>query len=112
MQNLMQAELDLVEEHLLQCLFGSSQSPRINSMVKTGLTFMGQSHIKLINSGLQLFEQFAKPFLKENGYVDGLKLSRLIEARFNKQIPIGDFRMIELTRAIEPWLKTLGSYIQ
>lgn len=40
------------------------------------------------------------------------KLSRLIEARFNKQIPIGDFRMIELTRAIEPWLKTLGSYIQ
>lgn len=112
MQNLMQAELDLVEEHLLQCLFGSSQSPRINSMLKTGLAFMGQSHIKLINNGLQQFEQFAKPFLKENGYVDGLKLSRLIEARFNKQIPIGDFRMIELTRAIEPWLKTLGSYIQ
>ena len=73
---------------------------------------MGQSHIKLINNGIQQFEQFAKPFLKENGYVDGLKLSRLIEVRFNKQIPIGDFRMIELTRAIEPWLKTLGSYIQ
>ena len=112
MQNLMQAELDLVEEHLLQCLFGNSQSPRINPMIKTGLTFMGQSHIKRINSGLQQFEQFAKPFLKENGYVDGLKLSRLIEARFNKQIPIGDFRMIELTRAIEQWLKILGSYIQ
>ena len=112
MQSLIQAELDLVEEHLLQCLFGSSQSPIINSMIKTGLTFMGQSHIKLINSGLQQFEQFAKPFLKENGYVDGIKLSRLIEAKFNKQIPIGDFRMIELTRAIEPWLKALGSYIQ
>ena len=112
MQNLIQAELDLVEEHLLQCLFGSSQSPIINSMIKTGLTFMGQSHIKLINSGLQQFEQFAKPFLKEHGYVDGIKLSRLIEAKFNKQIPIGDFRMIELTRAIEPWLKALGSYIQ
>lgn len=108
----MQTELDLVEEHLLQCLFGSSQFPQINSMVKTGLTFMGQNHVQLINSALQQFEQFAKPFLKDNGYVDGSKLSRLIEAKFNKQIPIGDFRMIEFTRAIEPWLKTLGSYIQ
>lgn len=112
MQNLMQTELDLVEEHLLQCLFGNAQAPRINSMIKTGLTFMGKNHIQIINVGLQQFEQMTKPFLKENGYVDGSKISRLIEAKFNKQIPIGDFRMIEFTRAIEPWLKTLGSYIQ
>lgn len=112
MENLIQTELDLVEEHILECVFGSVHSPQINSMVKTGLSFMGQNHIQMINTSIRQFEKFAKPFLKENGYVDGLKLSRLIEARFNKQVPIGDFRMIELTRAIEPWLKTLGSYIQ
>ena len=112
MENLMQTELDLVEEHIIECLFGSAHAPRINSMVKTGLAFIGQSHIQMINKGIKQFEQFGKPFLKENGYVDGLKLSRMIEARFNKQVPIGDFRMIEFTRAIEPWLKTLGSYIQ
>lgn len=112
MENLIQAELDMVEEHLLQCLFGNAQAPQINQTVKTGLAFLGQSYIKIINTGLLEFERLAKPFLKENGYVDGTKLSRLIEARFNKSVPLGDFRMIELTRAIEPWLKTLGSYIQ
>lgn len=112
MENLIQAELDLVEEHLITCLFGNVHAPRINSMVKTGLSFIGQNHVQMINAGIKQFEEYTRPFLKENGYVDGLKLSRLIEARFNKQVPIGDFRMIEFTRAIEPWLKTLGSYIQ
>lgn len=112
MQNLIQAELDMVEEHVISCLFGNPNAPQVNSTVKMGLSFLGKNPIQVINLSILQFEDFIKPFLKENGYVDGNKLAQLIEIKFNKQIPIGDFRMIEFTRAIEPWLKMLGSYIQ
>lgn len=50
--------------------------------------------------------------MNENGTVNGEKLSQLIEAKFNKQIPIGDFRLVDVSRAIEPWLMTLGAFLQ
>ena len=112
MNNQIQSELDIVEEHILNCLFGSASNPQINQTLRTGLVFIGKNHIQMINSAIIGFEQYVKPFLKDNGYIDGNKLSRLIEAKFNKQVPLGDIRMIEVSRAIEPLLLMLGSFIR
>lgn len=60
----------------------------------------------------QRFECVIRPLMNENGTVNGEKLSQLIEAKFNKQIPIGDFRLVDVSRAIEPWLMTLGAFLQ
>ena len=112
MSNLIQMELDMVEEHLLACLFRDAHNPQFNSAAKTFFILSGKDPIAILNTCIAQFETIVKPFLKENGYVDGAKLSQLIEAKFNQQIPIGDFRLIDATRIIEPWLMTLGTLIQ
>lgn len=112
MENLIQAELDIVEEHILTCLFGDATNPQINGAIKSYFTIIGQNPIHIINDNLKKFETIVKPYMNPNGKVSGEKISALLEARFNKQIPIGDFRMVEVTRMIEPWLKTLGTFLQ
>lgn len=112
MNNLVQMELDMVEEHLLTCLFRDANNPQFNSTAKSFFVMSGKDPIAMINSSITQFETAVRPFLKENGYVDGEKLSRLIAVKFNKQVPIGDFRLIDATRMIEPWLVSLGALIQ
>lgn len=112
MHNLVQMELDMVEEHLLTCLFKDANNPQFNSTAKSFFVMSGKDPIAMINDSITQFETAVKPFLKENGYVDGSKISQLIEVKFNKQVPIGDFRLIDVTRALEPWLLTLGALIQ
>lgn len=110
--NLIQMELDMVEEHVLSCLFRDAHNPQINNSIKSFLVMSGRNPIEIINKSIAHFENIARPFLKENGYVDGEKLSQLIAIRFNKQVPLGDFRLIDVTRMLEPWLITLGTLIQ
>lgn len=112
MSNLIQTELDLFEEHLLTCLFKDINNPQFNSTVKSFLVMSGKNPIDILNEAIIKFENIAKPFLKDNGYVDGTKLSKLLEIRFKQQIPISDFRLIDVSRILEPWLITLGTLIQ
>lgn len=112
MESLIQAELDIVEEHILTCLFKDASNPQINAAVKSYCAITGKSHINFINENIQRFECVIRPLMNENGTVSGEKLSQLIEAKFNKQIPIGDFRLVDVSRAIEPWLMTLGAFLQ
>ena len=112
MDNLIQMELDIVEEHLLTCLFRDANNPQFSSTAKSFFIMSGKDPIATLNSCISQFETLVRPFLKENGYVDGNKLSQLIEAKFNKQVPISDFRLIDVTRTFEPWLRTLGALIQ
>ena len=102
----------MVEEHLLTCLFRDANNPQFNSTVKSFFVITGKDPIAMINSSITQFETAVRPFLKDNGYVDGEKLSRLIAVKFNKQVPISDFRLIDVTRMLEPWLITLGALIQ
>lgn len=102
----------MVEEHLLTCLFRDANNPQFNSTVKSFFVITGKDPIAMINSSITQFETAVRPFLKDNGYVDGEKLSRLIAVKFNKQVPISDFRLIDVTRMLEPWLITLGTLIQ
>lgn len=112
MSNLIQAELDIVEDHVLKCLFRDSQNPQINSTIKSFCVMSGKHHINIINDAITQFETAIRPFLKENGYVDGEKFSALLAMKFNKQIPMNDFRLVEVTRAIEPWLLRFGTLLQ
>ena len=110
--NLIQTELDMAEEHILTCLFGDIHSPKVNTFVETFLAMRGKSLVGTINEYLVKFETLIKPILKENGYVDGAKFSNLMKVKFNKDITIQDFRLIELTRALEPMLMNIKSLIQ
>lgn len=112
MTNLIQAELDIVEEHLLSCLFQDANNPQINGAIKSYCAITGKNPIHLINDSITKFEQIVRPLMQENGMVSGEKLSQLLAVRFNKQIPLSDFRLIDITRAIEPWLLTLGTFLQ
>lgn len=102
----------MVEEHLLTCLFKDANNPQFNSTAKSFFVMSGKDPIAMLNTCISQFETVMRPFLKPNGYVDGAKLSQLIETKFNKQVPIGDFRLIDVTRTLEPWLLTLGAFIQ
>lgn len=112
MTNLIQAELDIVEEHLLSCLFQDANNPQINGAIKSYCAITGKNPIHLINDSITKFEQIVRPLMQENGMVSGEKLAQLLAVRFNKQIPLSDFRLIDITRAIEPWLLTLGTFLQ
>ena len=102
----------MAEEHILTCLFRDAHNPQINSTIKSFLMMSGKNPVDMINNAITHFENIAKPFMKENGYIDGAKLSQLIAIRFNKQVPIGDFRLIDATRLLEPWLRSFGTLIQ
>lgn len=106
-----QTELDLAEEHILNCLFKSATNPQVRGLTATFLTLQGKSLTPLINSAILKAEAFIKPWLKDNGYVDGSKVSLYLKNQFNKDINIPDFRLIEFTRAIEPILNACGKWI-
>ena len=112
MTNLIQAELDIVEEHVLTCLFQDANNPQINGVIKSYCAITGKNPIHLINDSITRFEQIIKPLMQDNGMLSGDKLSQLIAIKFNKQIPLSDFRLIDITRALEPWLLTLGTFLQ
>lgn len=112
-QSLIQIELDMVEEYILTCLFGSIQNPQVNSTIKSFLALKGKNLADIINDYIDKFEDIIKPLLKENGYVDGEKLSKLLKVKLNQNITLsGDCRLIDVARILEPQLLSIGSLIQ
>lgn len=107
-----QAELDLAEEHILACLFKNAHNPQVGGVTATFLALQGKSLTPLLNSVILKAEAYIKPWLKDNGYVDGEKVTLFIKNKFNKDVAIPDFRMIEFTRSIEPLLMFCGKYLQ
>ena len=110
--NLIQTELDMAEEYILKCLFGDINNPQVNAAIKSFLTLQGKSVAGTINEYIDKFETIIKPMLKENGYIDGAKFSELLKIKFKQEIPIQDFRIIELARALESWLLDISKLIR
>lgn len=110
--NLIQTELDMAEEHIISCLFGDVNNPQVNSTIRSFLALQGKSVAGVINEYIDKFEAIIKPMLKENGFIDGAKFSKLVKIKFNQDINIQDFRIIELTRILEPWLLDISKLIQ
>ena len=112
MQSLQQTELDLFEEHVLSCLFGDAHSPKVSSFIGTFLAFQGKSLEGVLNNAITSFERFAAPLLSDNGFVDGDKLSNVVQQIFGQQVALPDFRLIDISKAVEPFLRNVGSMIQ
>ena len=112
MPNLKQTELDLFEEHVLSCLFGDAQNPRISGFIGTFLAFQGKTVDSVLNDSIQKFEQLALPLLDENGYVNGEKVSLILKQFTSEPVTIPNFRLIDISRQVEPLLRTIGSMIQ
>lgn len=112
MQSLQQTELDLFEEHVLSCLFGDAHNPKVSSFIGTFLAFQGKSLEEVLNNTITSFERFAAPLLADNGFVDGEKAANIIHQIFGQTVALPNFRLIDISKAIEPFLRKVGSMIQ
>ena len=114
MENLIQIELDLFETYILETVFSSSENPQLNSVVNTFLTLRGVDFKEKLNAGITAFENFMKPLMTEDGYVDGNKIANILGSfapeMKNAQIP--DFRLIDVARKFEPILLMLGGHVR
>jgi hypothetical protein len=77
-----QKELDRVEEYILNQLFGDINNPVIDKKLKIYLTLKGITFDEFINSKIEIFEEFAKKFMREDGFLDGEKLSKVISIQY------------------------------
>lgn len=110
--SLIQAELDLAEELILTCLFKDAHNPQVGGVTASFLALQGKSLTPLLNASILEAEAIVAPWLKENGYIDGEKLSLLLKNKLNKDVVIPDCRIIDIVRAIEPLLRFCGKFIQ
>lgn len=114
MESLIQTELDLFETYILETVFTSSENPQLNGVVNTFLALRGIDFKEKLNAGITTFENFMKPLMTENGYVDGTKLSNILRTFVpemqNTNIP--NFRLIDVARKFEPILLMLGGYVR
>ena len=111
-----QNELDMAEEFVLAKLFGNAQTPVISKKWEILLALKGIDYRQKINDYLFLFEQFAKDVQKDNGMLDGQKISHIIEIQ-NPQLQglvLPDIRPIDLARFLDGMisLEKLGAYLR
>lgn len=82
MRTEIQKELDRVEEYILNQLFGDINNPVIDKKLKIYLTLKGITFDEFINPKIEIFEEFAKNFMREDGFLDGEKLSKVISIQY------------------------------
>lgn len=78
MRSEIQKELDRVEEYVLSQLFGDIENPVIDKKFQLFLAFKRTTFDEFINSKIEIFEEFTKKFMREDGLLDGEKLSEVI----------------------------------
>ena len=82
MRTEIQKELDRAEEYILNQLFGDINSPAIDKKFKIYLTLKGLTFDEFINSKIEIFEGFITNFMREDGLLDGEKLSKVITIQY------------------------------
>ena len=111
-----QKELDIAEEYVLTKLFGSVEQPIISPKIQLILTAKNINFDEYINLKINIFENVVKDFMKENGYLDGEKVSKVLALNFSfmQGITLPDMRLKELIKAVENFvpLEKLGELIQ
>ena len=78
MRTEIQKELDRAEEYILTQLFGDLENPIIDKKLQIYLTLKGLTFDNFINSKIEVFENFIKNFMREDGFLDGEKISKVI----------------------------------
>jgi hypothetical protein len=94
--DLKQVELDKAEEMVFNKFWGSTQPDKITSTI---LNMLGID----INDYIQAFENRVKPFMRDNGLIDGMKLKQVVSLKSPKlaeTIPPHDFRLCDLVEGV------------
>jgi hypothetical protein len=96
LEDLKQVELDKAEEMVFNKLWGSTQPD------KTSLAIMSMLGID-INDYIIAIENRVRPFMKDNGLIDGLKLKQVVSLKspkLSETIPSHDFRLCDLVEGV------------
>ena len=101
--DLKQAELDIVEQKILTELFGG-YSPD-NMVIKKGIFKIDVSSD--VQKYINMFEEFIKPLMNEQGYLNGAELKQYIDSKISWMLPNGDFRIGDVYDVIVPLAKRI-----
>ena len=116
MRSQIQRELDKAEEYILNRLFGDYTNPQISNKIKFFLVAKNIDFETYINEKLQMFEEYSKDFINDNGYYDGEKLSKALITQFPmlQGLSIPDTKPIDLVVALDDLigLSKLGGLIR
>ena len=96
LEDLKQFELDKAEEKIFIKLWGSTQPDT------TTLTILNMFGID-INKYIIAIENHIKPFMKDNGLIDGVRLRQVVSLKSPKlaeTIPPHDFRLSEIVEGV------------
>lgn len=101
--DLKQAELDVVEQKILTELFGG-YSPE-NMIIKKGIFKIDVSGD--VQKYINMFEEFIKPMMDEQGYLNGAELKQYIDSKISWMLPNGNFRIGDVYDLIAPLAKRI-----
>ena len=106
MRTKIQKELDRVEEYILNKLFGDIENPRISLKIQTAMAIKGINFSDMVNEKIEVFENFMKDFMREDGFLDVEKIEKVISIQY----PILEGLKLPLARPIE-YVKLLEKFI-
>lgn len=116
MPSRIQRELDIAEEYVLTRLFGSVDNPVISKKLQLVLIAKNINFDDFINEKIEIFEEFSKDFMNEDGYYNGNQLSRALALKFPllQDIQLPNMKPIELVKMLDSVinLDSIGQMIQ
>ena len=116
MRTQVQRELDRAEEYLLDKLFGSITKPVVGPAIGLILNLNGIPLVKLINSKITELETSAKEYIRDDGTIDGSKLSGYLVDKYPnlKGLALPNVTPTELVDVLSDMvdLDKVGYYIQ
>lgn len=99
--DLKQTELDIVEQKILTELFGG-YSPE-NMVLKKGIFKINVADD--VQKYINMFEDFVKPLMDDQGYINGAELKQYIDSKISWMLPNGNFRLGDVYDLIAPLAK-------
>ncbi len=116
MRNLIQRELDKAEEYLLKTIFNDIKNPQISNKIKFFMISKNIDFDTYINHKIMIFEEFSQDFMKDDGYYDGKKLTKVLVLKFPilEGLELPDIKPIDLLKILDNFinLKQIGNFIQ
>jgi hypothetical protein len=101
--DLKQTELDIVEQKILTELFGG-YSPE-NMVLKKGIFKINVADD--VQKYINMFEDFVKPLMDDQGYINGAELKQYIDSKISWMLPNGNFRLGDVYDLIAPIAKRI-----
>lgn len=116
MTRIIQKELDKAEEYVLNKLFSNAQNPIISKKLQFILIAKKIDFDKFINEKIEIFEEFAKDFINDEGYFDGEQISKMLTLQFPELagLTLPNIKPIDLVKLLDNLVgfDSLGNFIQ